>query len=152
MPVRLSSAERDGFMKMRLDHLALIVGDLEAAMQFYGDRMGLGAARRLDVPELQLRLAFYLSGNGMPLELVEFGGRGELAHGDAVVALEVDDLDAEIARLRAKGVHVFDQRPTAVLPFRRGWITKEHGHGTVIELCPKGKMAELLGGLPVMAE
>lgn len=134
-------------MTPRLDHLAIIVGDLDTAVDFYGNRLGLGEARRLDVPELELRLAFFLSVGPVPLELVEFGGKGELAHGDAVVALEVDDLDVEIQRLRDAGTHVFDQAATPTLPFRRGWITKGNGHGTVIELCPRGKMRELLGAL-----
>jgi catechol 2,3-dioxygenase-like lactoylglutathione lyase family enzyme len=135
-----------------LDHVALIVGDLEAGVDFYGDRLGLGDPVRLDVPELQLRLAFFVSTATVPLELVEFGGRGELAQGDAVVALQVDDLDAEIARLRAEGTHVFEQPATEALPFRRGWITKGNGHGTVIELCPKGEMARLLANLAAAAE
>lgn len=138
-------------MTPRLDHVAVIVGDLDAAIAFYGERLGLGAPRRLDVPELELRLAFFIAPGAAPLELVEFGGKGELAHGDAVIALEVDDLDAEIARLRAAGTHVFDQPATAALPFRRGWITRGNGHGTVIELCPRGRMDELLGALPAPA-
>jgi catechol 2,3-dioxygenase-like lactoylglutathione lyase family enzyme len=139
-------------MNNRLDHVALIVGDLDAAISFYRDRMQLGTPLRLDVPEAQLRLAFFVTPGAAPFELVEFGGRGELAHGDAVIAFEVDDLDSEIARLRSAGTHVFEQPATDSLPFRRGWITKPNGHGTVIELCERGKIAELLASIGNAAE
>jgi len=138
-------------MTLGLDHLAVIVGDLEAAIAFYGERLRLGDPLRLDVPELRLRLAFFRSAGSVPLELVEFGGKGELSHGDVVIALEVDDLDAELARLRAAGTHVFDQQPTPALPFRRGWITKDDAHGTVIELCPRGRIGALLDTLAAPA-
>lgn len=135
-------------MTGRLDHIAISVADLDTAITFYGKAAGLGVPILKSVPELKLRLAFFDPGAGPIIELVEFSGKGELVHGDVVVALEVDDLDAAIARFRAEGVRVYDQKPSANLPLRRGWITKQDGHGTVIELCPRGAVAAFVRGSP----
>ena len=64
-----------------------------------------------------------------------------MKHGDVVVAIEVDDLEAEIARLQAEGIKAYHQKPTPNLPIHRGWITKGDGHGTIVELCPKGEVS-----------
>lgn len=133
-------------MSRRLDHIGIVVSRLEDGIDFYGRIAGLGVPVVREIPELQLRCAFFDPGEGIIVELVEFSGRGELVHGDVVVAIEVDDLDEALARFRREGVRVFDQAPTANLPIRRGWIVKKDGHGTVIELCPKGEVARFVRG------
>lgn len=125
-------------MPTKLDHIGIVVKNLDEALPFYGEVVGLGRPIVKLIPELGLRLAFFIEGNGTIIELVEFSGKGELIHGDVVVAIEVDDLDAALADWKSKGVRVFDQPPTKNLPVRRGWVIKKDAHGTVIELCPKG--------------
>jgi len=134
-------------MQPRLDHIAIFVDRLEDGIAFYGDTAGLGTPVVREIPELKIRCAFFDPGpDGTIIELVEFGGKGDLVHGDVVVALEVDDLDTAMARFRAAGVRVFDQPATPNLPLRRGWILKKDGHGTVIELCPRGAVARFVRG------
>ena len=135
-------------MPARLDHIAISVAELDKAIEFYRAAAGLGEPILKSVPELKLRLAFFDPGDGPIIDLVEFSGKGELLHGDVVVALEYDDLDAAIAGFRAKGIKVYDQKPTESLPLRRGWITKADGHGTVIELCPRGAVAAFVRAAP----
>lgn len=131
-------------MTNRLDHIAIIVKDLDAGIAFYRDVAGLGIPIIRDIPELKIRCAFFDPGEGMIVELVQFGGQSDLAHGDVVVALEVEDLDAALAHFKAQGVRAFDQPPTENLPLRRGWVLKKDGHGTVLELCPKGEVARFV--------
>ncbi len=134
-------------MNNRLDHIAIFVRKLEDGIDFYRSVVGLGEPVVRDIPELHIRCAFFDPGDGSAIvELVEFSGQGDLAHGDVVVAIEVDDLDAALAHFRAKGVRVFDQPPTPNLPLRRGWVLKRDGHGTVIELCPRGAVARFVRG------
>ena len=134
-------------MSHKLDHIALIVEKLEPAIAFYGLVAGLGEPIIREVPEIKIRCAFFDPGeSGTIVELVEFGGKSDLVHGDVVVAIEVEDLDAAMARYREAGVRVFDQAPTPNLPLRRGWILKKDGHGTVIELCLKGEVARFVRG------
>ena len=127
-----------------LDHIGIFVDDLDAALAVYSTLIGVDGHILREVPELGLRLAFFRDQGGAIIELVEAQGTHELRHGDVVVALQVDDLDAEIARLAAARIHVHDQPPSENLPLRRGWITKRNGHGTIIELCPKGEVARFV--------
>lgn len=90
---------------------------------------------------LWLWLAFFDNTAERIIELVEALGKAELQPGDVVVALEVEDLDAAIAQYRTRGLKAHDQPPIPNLPLRRGWITKGGGHGTVTELCQRGKVA-----------
>lgn len=129
-----------------LDHIGIFVPALDPALEFYGKTLGLGEAVVREIPELGLRLAFFDNPAGTIIELVEASGKTELQPGDVVVALEVEDLDAAIADYRQRGLKVYDQPATENLPLRRGWITKGAGHGTVIELCPKGAVAAFVRG------
>lgn len=133
-------------MAGKLDHIGIFVDDLDAALGFYETLIGHGPPVIRHVPELGLRLAFFTRQGGEILELVEASGKSEMRHGDVVVALEVDDLAAEIARLKAAGIKAYHQKPTENLPLHRGWITKGDGHGTIIELCPKGEVARFVAG------
>ena len=129
-----------------LDYIGIAVRALEPAIDFYGKTLGLGEPIIRVIPELGLRLAFFDNPSGAIIELVEASGKTELQHGDVVVALEVEDLDAALAQYRARGLKVYDQPPTDNLPLRRGWVTKGGGHGTIIELCPKGEVAAFVRG------
>ena len=133
-------------MASKLDHIGIKVDDLETAIQFYRTLIGGGDPVVREVPELGLRLAFFADQGGLIIELVEVTGKTEMKHGDLVVALEVDDLEAEIARLAASGIKAYHQKPTDNLPLDRGWITKGDGHGTIIELCPKGEVTRFVTG------
>jgi catechol 2,3-dioxygenase-like lactoylglutathione lyase family enzyme len=136
---------REGLsMPNRLDHVAIFVDNLESAISFYGETVGLGQPVIKSIPELHIRCAFFDMGDEPLIELVEFSGTGELAHGDVVVALEVDDLDIALADYKVKGLRVFDQPPTENLPLRRGWVVKKFGHGTVIELCQPGEVKKFV--------
>ncbi|MFV0384932.1 VOC family protein [Paracoccus sp. (in: a-proteobacteria)] len=129
-----------------LDHIGIFVADLDAAIPFYRSLIDAGDPVIREVPELGLRLAFFTRQGGVAVELVEASGRTEMRHGDVVVALEVDDLPAEIARLAAAGIRVHHQTPTENLPLHRGWITKGDGHGTIVELCPRGDVTRFVAG------
>lgn len=133
-------------MTGKLDHIGIFVEDLDHAIPFYEALIGQGEPVVRAVPELGLRLAFFPRQGGSIIELVEASGKSEMKHGDVVVALEVDDLEAEIERLRKVGIKAYHQKPTPNLPLHRGWITKGDGHGTIIELCPKGEVAHFVAG------
>ena len=62
----------------KLDHIGIIVKDLDDALPFYRDVVGLGNPIVKSVPELGLRLAFFNQIDGPIIELVEFSGKGEI--------------------------------------------------------------------------
>ena len=55
---------------MKIDHLAIAVPDLDAAMAFYRDGLGLDVQRVEDVPREGVKVAFLPAGEGH-IELVQ---------------------------------------------------------------------------------
>ncbi|MCL5117059.1 MAG: methylmalonyl-CoA epimerase [Firmicutes bacterium] len=104
---------------MKLDHIGVAVRDLEASLKAY-ETLGLTVAHREHVERDQVEVAF------VPFE----GGRFELLKPDAEtspvgkflakrgegihhVALTVEDIQAEVERLKASGVRMIDASPRA---------------------------------------
>ncbi|MGH3024290.1 MAG: VOC family protein [Gaiellaceae bacterium] len=76
------------------------VSDVEAAIQFYGETLGLELQeRRDDLPEN--REAEFRAGQGTLL-VYESVGAGKSRH--TIAGFRVDDLDTVVARLREQGV------------------------------------------------
>ncbi len=109
----------------RIDHVAIVVRDMETALRFYRDTLGVAPSRILDFPREGVKIAFLpLDGQGgSEIELLEptdpAGGvarflekRGEGLHH---LCLEVEDIDEALAELTAAGAAVLDAtpRPTA---------------------------------------
>ena len=85
-----------------VQHVALNVGDLEAAKAFYLGTLGLQEIARPDfgIPGL------WMDCGGTQIHLVEVGDHD--APDGQHFAFEVDDIDATIAELRGKAVDVTD--------------------------------------------
>jgi methylmalonyl-CoA/ethylmalonyl-CoA epimerase len=101
-----------------LDHVAILVSDLDAAIQLYRDVYGLTLSEVEDVPSEGVRVAIFGHGAGR-IELVSPTGpdspmakalakRGEGLHH---VCLEVPDLVRAMEALRAEGAPLLDERP-----------------------------------------
>ena len=93
---------------MRILHTMLRVGDLDRAIAFYTDVLGMKVLRTTDRPEQKYRLAFVGYGDessGAVLELTYNYGVGsyELGGGFGHVAIEVPDAAAACSAVRAKG-------------------------------------------------
>jgi methylmalonyl-CoA epimerase len=101
-----------------IHHVAIAVRDLDAALAFYRDTLGLEMTERREVPEEGVEIAFLPAGEG-EIELLrpldEASGvahflekRGEGLHH---VCLAVDDIDAAVERLRAAGARLLSKEP-----------------------------------------
>lgn len=101
-----------------LDHVAIAVRDLEQAIPVWRDALGLELAEVETVEEQQVRTAIFGHGMGR-IELicptVKDSGvarfldkRGEGLHH---VCLEVEDIEAALAALKARGAPLIDQAP-----------------------------------------
>ena len=96
---------------MRILHTMLRVGDLDRAIAFYTDVLGMKVLRTTDRPEQKYRLAFVGYGDessNAVLELTYNYGVGsyDLGAGYGHVAIEVPDAAAACAAVRAKGGNV----------------------------------------------
>lgn len=129
-------------MKATLDHIGIAVRDLETALAFYRDALGLEIEGVEEVPSQRVRAQF-VSVGGAALELLEatsehsaiarsIARRGPGLHH---ITLKVDDVAAVLARLRARGVRLIDEEPR---PGAGGslvaFIHPAAAHGVLVEL------------------
>ncbi len=98
------------FAAMRIDHVGVLVADLEAAKAFARDVLGLGdPVAEFEAPEHGLAGAFFGLGEAR-LELFTIEAPGDRAVPEGApavldhIAVTVDDLDAEQRRLGDMGV------------------------------------------------
>lgn len=129
-------------MKAILDHVGIAVSDLEQALAFFRDALGLHVEESEDVASQRVRAHFLPAGEGK-VELLEatsadsaiakyLDKRGPGIHH---VALRVDDISAALAMLKAKGVRLVDEVPR---PGAEGalvaFIHPSASHGVLVEL------------------
>jgi methylmalonyl-CoA/ethylmalonyl-CoA epimerase len=120
-------------MIRRLDHIAIAVSDLEAAIHRFAQDLGIPLSGQEDVPTEKTSTAFFPI-EGTRIELVHpMGGEGPIAgfldkRGPGLhhVCFETDDIEADVQRLREKGYQFLSDAP------------KPGAHGTrVIFIHPK---------------
>jgi len=139
---RVPSGRVRGDMKAVLDHVGIAVKDLGAALAFYRDALGLEIEPAEDVPSQRVR-AHLVPAGGAHLELLEatapdspiaafLNARGPGLHH---ITLSVEDLDAAIAQLKARGARLIDERPRpGALGSRIAFIHPSAAHGVLVEL------------------
>ena len=125
----------------RLAHVAVVVRQLEAAEEWFRDRLGLASGNRESLPSRGVRVAFVPIGAGA-IELVQPAGAGPLerflaARGETVhhVAVEVPDIDAAMAVARSAGFRLIDEtaRPGAH-GTKVAFVHPRSTHGLLVEL------------------
>jgi catechol 2,3-dioxygenase-like lactoylglutathione lyase family enzyme len=95
-------------MIKQLAHACIHAGDLEKTAEFYCNVLGCESG--FDFIRNGQRFGFYIKlGNGTFIEVFErdaISGQGSIAH----LALEVDDMDAMIARVKSHGYDIGDKK------------------------------------------
>jgi methylmalonyl-CoA/ethylmalonyl-CoA epimerase len=96
-------------------HLGISVANLEASLKWYTETLGFEVSKRLDLPEIQFRVAV-IEFQGFGVELIEVAGSGRnpfawqepgpqhRLQGYVHFAFQVDDLDATEKALKERGV------------------------------------------------
>ena len=129
-------------MKATLDHIGIAVRDLDAALAFYRDALGLDVGEAEDVPSERVRAQFLPLGE-TALELLEATDEGSAIarsierRGPGIhhITLRVADLAAALARLRERGVRLVDDRPRPGAGGSRvAFIHPSAAQGVLIEL------------------
>src|SRR5688572_14413563 len=107
-------------MKVTLDHIGIAVKDLEAALRFYGDALGLEIEPPEDVPSQKVQARFVPVGQSSLELLVATSPDSPIAKfiekrgpGLHHITLRVDDIQAALARLKARGTNLIDDQPRA---------------------------------------
>ena len=125
-----------------LDHVAIVVADLDESQQAY-EGLGFGVLYRERVEEQGVDIVGMRAGDSViellkpltsdsPLQRFLGQQRSRLHH----LAYRVDDLEAELSRLRSKGVPLIDEKPRRGAHGNRiAFIHPSYSGGTLIELC-----------------
>jgi len=134
-------------MPKRIDHIAIIVRDIEQALVFYRDTLGITPGEIKEVPSEQVRIAFLPMGGpgGSEIELIEpttpdsslakfLEKRGEGLHH---VCLEVENIDAALAEMQEKGAPVLDKQPRIAAEGRAIFLHPRGTNGVLLELLEK---------------
>lgn len=101
-------------------HVAINVSDVPSAVAFYTQVLGL--VQRTDRPDFGIGGA-WLDAGEQQVHLVELAPPAQVGQH---FAFRVDDIDAAVAELRAKGVEVSD--PTPVGPGRQCFLHDPSGN------------------------
>ncbi len=129
-------------MTLVLDHIGIAVKDLAAALAFYRDALGLEVEAPEDVSSQRVR-AHVIPVGAAALELLEATAddspiarylekRGPGLHH---ITLRVDDIDAALARLKARGARLIDETPRPGAGGARvAFVHPSSAHGVLVEL------------------
>lgn len=141
----------------RVDHIAIVVDDIEAALQFWRDALGLEVDQVQNVSDQKSVVAFLPVGEG-EVELVKpttddsgiaryLQKRGPGMHH---ICFEVDDIEAVLAQLKDKGVRLINETPLFGSAGKKlAFIHPESTNGVLVELYqlapsePETRLAQL---------
>jgi methylmalonyl-CoA epimerase len=126
-------------MFSRIDHLGIAVVDLDAAIALYEERFGMPVVHREVADEIGLELVLLEVGESHVELLAPLRGdtmlSGFLAeHGPGLhhVAYVTEDIDAELARLKAEGQPLIDTAPRTGIRGSRIAFLEPDGTGHVL--------------------
>ncbi len=126
----------------RINHIAIVVEDIDDALGFWRDALGLELAHVEDVPDQQSVVAFLPTGDA-EIELVkpttETSGVARYLHrrgpGIHHICFEVDDIEACLAGLKDHDIQLINEEPTIGTGGKRiAFIHPKSTHGVLVEL------------------
>jgi len=126
----------------QINHVAVVVDDMEKALSFWRDALGMELHELRDVPAEKSQVAF-LPLAGSEVELVQpttddsgiakyLAKRGAGMHH---ICLEVDDIEGMMSQLESKGIRLINDEPrTAVDGKKYAFIHPGSTSGVLVEL------------------
>ncbi|MBS3739689.1 MAG: methylmalonyl-CoA epimerase [Psychroflexus sp.] len=127
----------------KIEHLGIAVKDLEAATQTYKALLGKSAYQTERVESEGVETVFFKTGESK-IELLGatrddspiakyIKKRGEGIHH---IAFDVEDIDAEIKRLKDEGFRLISDEPKPGADNKRiAFLHPKSSHGVLVELC-----------------
>lgn len=126
----------------KINHLAILVEDMQDSLGFWRDALGLEVVEQIEVPEENARVAFLPVGDSN-IELVQptdsesglsryLAKRGPGLHH---VCLQVEDIQETLDRLKEMGVRLINEQPGSGEDGRKyAFIHPESTQGVLVEL------------------
>lgn len=128
-------------MSTKINHIAIVVEDIERALDVYRDAIGLPLEHIAEEPAEQVRVAFLPTTSG-EIELIQpttsdsgvakfLAKRGEGLHH---ICLEVDSIDATMQAIAARGLQILGEPRVNQRGDRYVFIHPKSAHGVLLEL------------------
>lgn len=125
----------------KINHVAIVVKNIDAALEFWQNQLGLVLDHIEEVPSQASKVAFLPVGEG-EVELVQptdpdsglasyLEKRGEGMHH---VCLEVDDINGMLIGLKQKGVRLINEEPLDLPGRKMAFIHPKSANGVLVEL------------------
>ena len=126
----------------KINHVAVVVDDMEKALSFWRDALGMELHELRDVPAEKSQVAFLpLEGSEVELVVPTSDDSGiskyltKRGPGMHHICLEVDDILGMLAQLSAKGVRLINEEPrTGADGKKYAFIHPESTSGVLVEL------------------
>jgi methylmalonyl-CoA/ethylmalonyl-CoA epimerase len=127
----------------RISHIGIAVRDLDAQIRFYRDTLGLHLEGIEEVPDQRVRTAIFRVGEAAVELLAPTAADSPIARfldkrGEGIhhIAYAVDDLEAALAVLAARGVELIDHAPRPGAGGKRiAFLQPRSSFGVLTELC-----------------
>jgi len=126
---------------MKIHHIAVAVSDLDDALRFYHDALGLSVSQRREVPAEGVEIAFLPAGESeiellRPLDPENSIGKSIEKRGEGIhhICLLVEDIAAAVAQMQAAGARLAQdirQHPDGT---QYAFVHPKSTHGVLIEL------------------
>jgi len=126
----------------RLNHVAVLVPDLEEALLFWQEQLGLTLDHLETISSMEVKIAFLPLGES-EIELVQpttaTSGLAKFLekHGPGLhhICLEVDNLTAKLVELERQGVKLIDREPVLMDDGRQlAFVHPKSAGGVLVEL------------------
>jgi len=126
----------------KINHVAVVVGDMDQALSFWRDALGMEIQELRDVPAENSQVAFMpLEGSEVELVMpttddsgiaVFLSKRGPGMHH---ICLEVDDIEGMLVQLKEKNVQLINEEPRIAVDGRKyAFIHPKSASGVLVEL------------------
>ncbi len=126
---------------IKINHVAIVVQDIDAALNFWEQTFGVELDHVEDVPSQKSKVAFLPLGES-EIELVQptttdsglasfLEKRGEGMHH---ICIEVEDIDATLAELKSKGVRLINDVPEELPGRKMAFVHPKAANGVLVEL------------------
>jgi len=126
----------------QINHVAIVVDDMEKALVFWRDALGMDLHELRDVPAEKSQVAFMpLPGSEVELVMPTTNDSGIAKYlskrgpGMHHICLEVDDIEGMLKQLRSKNVRLINEEPRITSDGKKyAFIHPESTAGVLVEL------------------
>jgi methylmalonyl-CoA/ethylmalonyl-CoA epimerase len=126
----------------RIDHIAIVVSNLDEATTLYQDVLGLKVDHTEEIAEQEVVVACLPSGDSeiellQPINETSGVAKYLAKHGPGIhhICLEVDDIEQSLADLKAAGAQLINEQPTTGAGGKRiAFVHPKSTNGVLLEL------------------